>query len=214
MDPQTHTIRARSGRAVPLPKNHTIRIINTYGTQVIDFWAFTLTSNRLHTFLSLPHTRASTLHLWPQVSDILVSNLRRPLFEFVSDTSPGVHDTLLAACDPARYAGLGFTEADAHASCAQNLRAGLAELGIPWPSESPLLEHWTPAPFNLFMNIPVSEGRALSFEPAVSKAGDCVELKALTEDVVVVMSTCPQDRVPINGMDCVPRSVEYMVIAP
>jgi uncharacterized protein len=210
----THTVPARTGRAVPLPKGHTIRITNTHGSQVVDFWAFTHSDQQLTTFLSLPHTRASTLHLWPQVSDILTTNHREPILEFTADTSPGIHDTLIAACDEARYLGLGFGVGE-HASCAQNLRAGLAELGIPWPTQSPLLKHWTPAPFNLFMNIPIGEGNSLSFEPAVSKPGDYVELKALVA-TVVVMSCCPQDsnRVPINGKDCVPRGVEYMVIAP
>lgn len=95
-----------------------------------------------------------------------------------------------------------------------NLRQGLSDINIPWPTESPLLEHWTPAPLNLFMNIPVGKGNSLSFEPTVSRAGDYVELKALVDEVVVVMSCCPQDKVPINGVGMDPKGVEYVVIEP
>ena len=58
-------------------------------------------------FMSMTHCRAATLHLRPKVNDTLVSNLREPLLTLVEDTSPGIHDTLIAACDPARYKGLG-----------------------------------------------------------------------------------------------------------
>jgi hypothetical protein len=36
------TIQARSGMAAYIPKGHTLTIINTYGKQVVDFWAFAL----------------------------------------------------------------------------------------------------------------------------------------------------------------------------
>src|ERR1700753_2783178 len=36
------TILARHGTATYVPKGHTIKIINTYGRQVVDTWAFAL----------------------------------------------------------------------------------------------------------------------------------------------------------------------------
>ena len=53
-------------------------------------------------FMSMPHSRAATLHLSPRVKDTLVSNLREAMLTLVEDTSGGVHDTLMAACDPQR----------------------------------------------------------------------------------------------------------------
>lgn len=67
----------------------------------------------------MPHTRAATLHLRPQVNDTLVSNFREPILTLIEDTS-GIHDTLIAACDPARYKGLGVENwevSDAFARC-------------------------------------------------------------------------------------------------
>jgi uncharacterized protein YcgI (DUF1989 family) len=42
------------------------------------------------------------------------------------DDTPGVHDMLIAACDPERYEGLGVS---GHASCADNLLRALPPRG-------------------------------------------------------------------------------------
>ena len=47
--------------------------------------------------------------------------------EIVEDTTEGVHDTLIAACDDARYKELGGGEG--HRNCADNLVEGLGALG-------------------------------------------------------------------------------------
>ena len=124
-EPNTkHLIPSRSGVAVPLSTGQTIEVINTHGTQVIDFFCFCTTpspytssspnangnvntksnpSEHISHNLSLPHTRASTCHLSPLPGDILTTNHRLPILEVVSDTTSGVHDTLIAACDIYRY---------------------------------------------------------------------------------------------------------------
>ena len=57
-----------------------------------------------------------------QVGDVLVTNKRRPILTFIEDTSPGVHDTCMSACDIYRYRGLGVT--GHHDSCTDNLFKG------------------------------------------------------------------------------------------
>jgi uncharacterized protein YcgI (DUF1989 family) len=93
----TYTVPARNGRAVRVKAGQTIRIINTHGTQVCDTWIFN--ANHLDEFLSFEHVRASLDKVIPHAGDPLMTNHRRPIAEFVTDTSPGVHDTLMAACD-------------------------------------------------------------------------------------------------------------------
>src|SRR5206468_8526149 len=114
-------------------------------------------------YLSASHTRTSTSALFPRIGDHFMSNRRRPILTLVADTSPGVHDMLIAACDPARYRALGVSE---HASCVGNLRNALAQIG--------LSSDIVPQPVNLFMNIPVGEDGDLSWLPAVSRPGDAV----------------------------------------
>lgn len=67
----------------------------------------------------MTHLRACLHKLVPKVGDDLVSQKRAPLLKMVEDTSPGVHDTLIAACDRWRYARLG-AKGD-HESCTDNL---------------------------------------------------------------------------------------------
>jgi uncharacterized protein len=160
-------------------------------------------------YMSMCHTRASNQKLTPEVGDVLVSQKRAPMVKLVEDISPGVHDTLIAACDRWRYSGLGVQ--GYHESCTDNCWDALYSLSIsttsPELSESlkglqGSLGGHVPDPFNLFMNIPVTNGeyakRTVSFEGPVTKAGDYVVLEAL-RDIAVVMSACPQDVLTING---------------
>lgn len=182
------TIPARSGMAVELKKGQSIKIINTHGKQVVDTWA--LAASDLTEYMSMSHSRASTLHIFPMVGDTMVTNLRRPIITLMEDTTPGVHDTLIAACDKARYKGLGVV--GYHDNCSDNLHSAMSRIGKAIPGN-------TPDPFNLFMNIPVSEKGVLEFETPTSSKGQFVKFRG-EMDCIVAMSACPQDLVKINDM--------------
>ncbi|KAK4962328.1 hypothetical protein LTR66_012697, partial [Elasticomyces elasticus] len=168
-------------------------------------------------YLSMPHTRAHIQRLRPKPSDTLVSNLREPMLTLTADTSSGVHDTLIAACDPQRYKGLGVDKWEEHGSCAENLVLALKELndkaGLKGPkSVGPdVTINSVPAPLNLFMNIPWEADGSLAFEAPVGKKGDYVRLTA-ERDIVVVMSACPQDVLKINAQK--PTDAHFVVEAP
>lgn len=182
------TLKAREGVALPLTAGQSLRIINLHGTQVVDFWAVDPVDPTHH--LSMEHTRVALSKLVPHVGDSVYSSRRLPMLRLARDTSPGVHDTLMAACDQERYRLLG-APAD-HASCAENYRRALAAVGIE-------VER-VPAPLNLFMNIPWHDDGRLEFLPTVARPGDFVEFEAVAE-VVAVMSACPMDMNPINGYE-------------
>lgn len=187
-------IPARRGKAARVARGQHVKVINTHGEQVVDTWAFNAAD--LGEFMSMEHTRAHTLRLVPRVGDVLRTNQRRPILTLVEDTSGGIHDTLIAACDPYRYAFLGVE--GHHDNCADNLRAGLAALGLMAPH--------VPSPLNLFMNIPWSHEGGLSFAaPPVPLPRGYVKLRA-EMDLVIAFSACPQDVLPINGKAC--RTVE------
>jgi uncharacterized protein len=117
----------------------------------------------------------------------LQTNRRRSILFFEEDTSPGIHDTLLAACDDYRYGLLGCTEY--HDNCTDNLMAGMRQIGLTPPE--------VPSPLNLWMNIPVAKHGKTGWGEPLSKAGDYVVLRAQM-DCVIAMSACPQDILPIN----------------
>jgi len=216
----THIVPARSSAAICLSASQKLTVINTHGTQVVDFWAFQQhgdsstaprDSVQLTTYLSMSHTRAALLALSPVAPCTLYTNQRTPILNFLSDTSGGIHDTLIAACDIHRYRQLGIPKDQYHENCSDNLRLALQRdtpgYVLPAPFNTP--QSAAPDPLNLFMNIPVHQlpkalhennataGGKLSFEPTVSGKGGKVVFEALV-DCIVVMSCCPQDLVPIN----------------
>lgn len=198
MSETRRTIPARKGAAALLRKGQVLKVINTHGTQVVDFWAFN--AQDLGECMSMEHCRPALLKTIPGPGDVLVTNRRRPILTLLEDTSPGIHDTLMAACDLYRYQLLGCTAY--HDNCTDNLGRALEAMGMK------RVVH--PAPFNLFMNVPVSPGNALAFEPPVSKPGDYVTFRA-EMDAVVAFSACPQDMVPVNGANNTPTEAHYEI---
>lgn len=195
------TLPARSGRAVRLAAGEAIRIVNTHGTQVVDFWAFR--DGDLGECLSMEHLRATLGRISPRAGDALVTNRRRPILDLEADSSPGIHDTLIAACDSYRYGLLGCTEY--HDNCTDNLFAAMAVLGLEPPE--------CPSPLNLWMNIPVAPDGTTQWGEPVSAPGDHVVLRARM-DCIVALSACPQDMLPINGRGMAPTEAHYALIGP
>ena len=193
------TIEARRGKAAFVDRGQHVKLINTHGQQVVDTWAFNRAD--LTEFMSMEHSRTALGRIMALTGTSMVTNHRRAILTLMEDTTPGIHDTLLAACDRYRYELLGCTEY--HDNCTDNLAQGLAELG--------LTSAETPSPWNLFMNIPVEADGSLSFQPPVCKPGDYVLLRA-EMDCVIAFSTCPQDMVPINGVDCIPTEGHFQVL--
>ena len=192
-------IPARRGRAARVSKGQTVKVINTKGQQVVDTWAFN--ADDLREFMSMEHSRVALGRIIPAIGDRLVTNRRRAILALVEDTSGGIHDTLFAACDRWRYELLGCTEY--HDNCTDNLATALAALGLIPPE--------TPAPLNLFMNIPVVDGNHVEMRPPVSRPGSHVALRA-EMDCVIAFSACPQDLLPINGLAMRPTEAHFEVL--
>jgi len=192
-------IPARQGKAVRVRQGQTVKVINTKGQQVVDTWAFS--TDDMREFMSMEHSRVAIGRIIPGIGDALVTNKRRPILTLVADTSGGIHDTLFAACDRWRYELLGCTQY--HDNCTDNLAAGLAALGLQPPE--------TPAPLNLFMNIPVIDGNRVEMRPPVSTPGSYVALRAEI-NCIVAFSACPQDLLPINGLAMQPTEAHFEVL--
>ena len=190
-------VPAREGRALRLPAGARLRVVDVEGGQVGDLFAFV--DGDVSEYASAEHTRAYVSRLFPAPGEPFVTNRRRPILVLERDDSPGIHDMLLAACDPTRYAGLGVE--GWHASCQENLRTAMAGFG------HDAIE--VPQPINLFMNIPVREDDSLGWEPAQTRAGDSVTLRAELH-CIVVLSACPQDLAGINAGELSPLALERL----
>lgn len=178
-------VPAREARVAEVDAGQLVRVIDVEGGQVGDTWAFV--RDDPSEYQSAEHTRVHVGKLFPAVGEQFVTNRRRPILELVADNTPGHHDMLIAACDPARYEQLGVE--GWHASCQENLLRAMEAAGHP--------DVEIPQPINLFMNTPfLPDGRVRWLESETA-AGDSVTFRALL-DCYVVVSACPQDVVGIN----------------
>jgi uncharacterized protein YcgI (DUF1989 family) len=179
-------VPAGEGRSIRIGAGERFRVIDVAGGQVGDLFAFV--DGEPSEYMSMEHTRPSIRRITPMPGDMILTNQRHPILRFDVDTSPGIHDTLYAACDPERYRSLGVE--DAHRSCAENLRMAMQEaVGATVP---------IPQPFNVFMHVEVLADGDLVTHPAPSSAGDFVAFTAQC-DVIVALSSCPMDIININA---------------
>jgi hypothetical protein len=192
-------IPARHAVTVPVLRGQRVEVANTYGQQVVDTWAFVAADHA--EWMSMEHSRVHMGRVSPRVGDSLVTNRRRPILTLVEDTSGGVHDTLLAACDRYRYEQLGATEP--HDNCTDNLHAALAAEGVALAV--------TPSPLNLFQHSAPGPDGALVIEPPVATPGSHVTLRAEL-DALLVLSACPQDMAPTNGAAMTPTDAHYRLV--
>jgi uncharacterized protein YcgI (DUF1989 family) len=194
---QRVAVPAREGRAFRIAAGTRFRVIDVDGTQCGDLFAYS--ADDIAEYASAPHTRVHVNRLFPRAGQQFVTNRRRPILLLERDDSPGVHDMLVAACDPARYALLGV--AGWHASCQENLQGAMRAFGFDRVE--------VPQPINLFTNIALLEDGGLDWRPALTRPGDSVTLRAEMNSIIVV-SACPQDIVAINDRRPTPLAVEIL----
>jgi uncharacterized protein len=192
---ETVKIPGGEGRAVLVREGQCVRAVDVAGGQVGDLFAFA--AGNPGEYASASHTRVGLAKLFPRPGDLVLTNQRRPILRMIEDTSPGRHDMLYAACDPARYAGLGAPAS--HRSCAGNLEEALRSQGLSLTT--------VPQPLNIFMDVqPRPDGTIVS-APASTRAGDYVAFQA-SQDCLVVLSSCPMDIVPISTGGITPLELQ------
>ena len=190
-----------TGHALRLKAGETVSVVNIHGTQGVDTWAFPIdampsSARSAAEFLSMEHCREVLKKIVFDAGDVLITNYYRPILAMQADTSPGGHDTLIAACSDGMYTNVG--KPAGHRNCSDNLRNALAPHGIALP--------FTPSPWNLFMIAAVPQGKAIDYRRPVSKPGDLVTVRAEI-DCIFAVSACPDDVYPTNGGDGTPRDV-------
>ena len=181
-------IPPKEGRGIRVPAGSHFKCIDVEGAQCGDLFAFV--QDDVREYQSAEHTRVHNDRLFPLIGEEFVTNKRRPILTFVEDTSPGFQDMLIAACDPTRFEGLGVE--GWHPSCQENLQSVMKDFGFP--------DIEIPSPLNIFTRIPLGKDGTMSWEPAVSKAGDSVTFR-VEIDSYIVLTACAQDILPINDLD-------------
>ena len=132
------------------------------------------------------HTRCISFR---KIGDVLRTNRRRPILTLIEDTSGGVHDTLIAACDRYRYAFLGRRGPSRQLHRQSVRRHGGARARAAGSAE----------PAQSFHEHSMGGGRHARLRGAAQAVpGGYVRLRA-EMDLVIAFSACPQDILPING---------------
>lgn len=196
---ETYTIPARSGAVVRVPEGAALRIIDVEGQQVADLFA--VCADDFSDYLSARNSRAAGWALFPSVGSYFLAGSYRPMFQFEADDSPGPHDLLAPPCSHEMYALLGYE--GYHSSCSENFR--IAAESIDWHPDL------VPDPVDWFQNTPVDSDGTITARTALSRPGDSVTLRALT-DVFAIVSACSMDLPDkmINGDRCTSIGVEVL----
>ena len=174
-----------SARAFLAHAGDYVAVVDPEGRQIGDFVALNAADHRER--FSTCHTRSVLRRLYVREGDHLYTTQRRPMLEIIEDRV-GCHDILIAPCDSALYAErYGII---GHPNCLDNLAGALAQHGI---------ERWeVPEPLNIFQNTRVDSSGSFVPTMAVSRPGDRIVLRALT-DIVGAVSSCAQDQGSVNG---------------
>ena len=179
-----------------LDAGEVFRILDLEGNQAVDT-LFYSAENPVERYSTVDTIREQG-NVYLTAGTSLLSTEGNVMLEIIADTC-GRHDTLGGACaqesNVVRYA---LDKRYMH-SCRDNfLRVSL--------HDGRLDKRDVSANINFFMNVPVTPDGSLTFEDGISAPGKYVELKA-EQDVIVLISNCPQLNNPCNGWNPTPAEV-------
>jgi uncharacterized protein YcgI (DUF1989 family) len=189
-------VRGGTGFATELSAGSLIRITDIEGKQVGDLVIFN--SDDHGDRFSQANTRKLENSVYIGGGSTLWSTKCGRLARIEEDTV-GRHDILSSACSPYDYP-VRFGVQD-HPSCLANLTDALEPFGIP--------EWLVPDPFNIFMHQSMSSEGELEVLDPLSKAGDYLVLRILT-DCICAISACPQDQNRCNGGTITDLSIDQL----
>ncbi|QCR38445.1 urea amidolyase associated protein UAAP2 [Nissabacter sp. SGAir0207] len=193
-----HTIPAGEPYLFEVKRGQTVRLHDVEGNQAVDTLFYSAANPRERYDAQRTLRRQNNAYL--TTGSVLWSNLGNPLLTITADTC-GRHDTLGGACsqesNTVRYA----LDTRSMHSCRDNFLCACLHDGRMNKGD-------LTANINFFMNVPVTPDGQLTFEDGISAAGKYVELRA-EQDVIVLISNCPQLNNPCNGWN--PTAAEVLV---
>ncbi|RGS73652.1 MULTISPECIES: urea amidolyase associated protein UAAP2 [unclassified Mitsuokella] len=189
------SIGAGLGWIHELKKGQSFRIVDIEGNQAVDTTFYDAHNVEDHYGAITTITAQKNIYL--TTGSILRAESGKPLLEITADLT-GRHDTLGGACSSQSNTVRYSRDKRYMQSCRDDFMLQLAEnecFGIKKRDLAPNI--------NFFMNVPVTEAGGLKFDDGVSSPGKYVEMKAL-EDVVILISNCPQLNNPCNAYNPTP----------
>lgn len=180
-----------------LAKGERVRFTDLEGQQAVDFLCYNARDTRDR------YNAANTMKMGENVflnpGSVFYGEYATPLMKIVASTCPN-HDTIGGCCS-AEMNELRYGKRT-H-SCRANFLHELSKFGM---GEADIA-----ANVNFFMSVPVGRDGHMAISDSPSKAGDTVDVEALT-DVIAVISNCPQKYNPACGYN--PSPVRVQTYAP
>jgi urea carboxylase-associated protein 1 len=193
-----HVIPAGEPYLFEVKAGQTFRLLDSEGNQAVDTLFYSASNPRER--YDAQRTMRNQNKVYLTTGTTLYSNLGNPFATIVADTC-GRHDTLGGACaqesNTVRYS---LDKRYMH-SCRDNFMCACLHDGR-------LNKRDIGANINFFMNVPVTPEGGLTFADGISAPGKYVELKA-HQDLIVLISNCPQLNNPCNGWN--PTQAEVFV---
>ncbi|GHV11755.1 urea carboxylase [Clostridia bacterium] len=191
------TILAGDGWMSELRAGQSLRIIDLGGNQAVDTTFYDLNESADHYGAVATITAQENIYL--TTGSILRAESGKPLLEITADLC-GRHDTLGGACS-AQSNTVRYSRDKLYMhSCRDTFMLELAKKDNGY-SKRDLAPN-----INFFMNVPITPDGDLKFDDGVSAPGLYVEMKAIT-DVMVLISNCPQLNNPCNAYNPTPVKV-------
>lgn len=190
-------IAPQSGVAFKLRRGEVLRVIDPFGEQVSDLFAFMDGDSSCSLSSGRSIDYASKIYL--STGDVLYSNDSRKMFAIVAD-SVGRHDFLLTPCSQEMFELL-YGHKGHHPSCFENLCRSFAPFGIRPEQIS--------TTFNIFMKVDVDARGVVTVAPPASQAGDCIDLRA-EMDLICALTACSAEKSNNDSF----KPIDYAVVTP
>ena len=176
-----------------LAKGDLVRFVDIEGQQAVDFLCYGALDTRDR--YNAANTMKMTENIFLNAGTFLYGEYATALIKIVESSCPN-HDTIGGCCS-VEMNWLRYRRRT-H-SCRANFIHELTRFGM---GEEDIV-----ANVNFFMSVPVGRDGHMAIADSPSKAGDFVDLEALT-DVIAVISNCPQKYNPACGYNPSPVRVE------
>jgi uncharacterized protein len=170
-----------------------VRLIDLEGQQAVDFLCYNALDTRDR--YNAPNTMKMGENVFINAGTVLYGEYATELMRVARSSSPN-HDTIGGCCSVEM--NLLRYRRRTH-SCRANFIHELSKFGM---GAADIV-----ANVNFFMSVPVGRDGHMAISESPSKAGDFVDVEALT-DVIAVISNCPQKYNPASGYNPSPVQVE------
>jgi uncharacterized protein len=176
-----------------LSQGNVVRLVDVEGQQAVDFLCYNALDTRDR--YNAANTMKMAENLYVNSGMTLYGEYATPLMKVIASSCRN-HDTIGGCCsiemNLLRYGRRTH-------SCRANFIHELAKFDM---GEADIV-----ANVNFFMSVPVGKDGHMAITDSPSKPGDYVDIEAL-EDVIVVISNCPQKYNPACGYNPSPVRVE------